>query len=645
LDSTRRNLIVGLSAISVGSIAASLTAGARPALATPVTAAGNAARNAGGQTVRRAVAYGTNAGYQKDTSGSPQMAFVRRKEYFLPYNVKAGELIEFSFPLWTLERPPRSPVLEVDLAEAYDFMLSMEYPFNDNSASSPDLANRYRCLNTRDDKAIYSYVPGQAERMMVFAVKAPADIPAFTAIGGILLHECVAGRSGAVKNKAINSVVNASTFIGRRDGSFNATTSLIADDPTMTRTTFHAANAGQTGNPGTMLVGAIRIAVPAHAVAIMSMGNSKLQGANEGTAGSGTFGDGGGDRCGNTGWGTRLAYKLRLGCVQMSRGADSYNYQLISGVSRRMEFAAWCNPTHLLPCDPHNDTSQTSTPAWSQKTWAVDDTCRVNGNAYIADAGGASGSVAPSGTGSNIVDGDVRWTFIGPDDMASTAGMSLAGKMRKLFRQYRAAMPDVKIIPPTLTPDTTSSVNASAYTYDSDTGALTLTIPDASKLLLKSNVRVAGLTPKTFNTSWKNYAPIAAINGNQITVNLPVGLSSPIGNASVNLTWSDPSYQTPRSGYAAHVSFRSWINRFLRTNPNGALDMVICADAGKWGEAGNPTTPAAETGAWASLPTDGASPGGAFTSDGTHETSQGNDYIATRLAADPALVQVLQKAD
>ncbi|MGO7335813.1 hypothetical protein [Rhizobium leguminosarum] len=637
---TRRNLIGGLSAISAGTMAASLTAGVGRVLGMQVTA-----EDGVGQTVRRAVAYGTNAAYQKDTSGSTQMAFVRRKEYFLPYNVKAGELIEFSFPLWTLERPPRSPVLEVDLAESYDFMLSMEYPFNDSSISSPDLANRYRCLNTRDQRTIYSYVPGQAERMMVFTVTAPANIPAFAAIGGILLHECVAGRSGAVKNKAINSVVNASTFIGRRDGSFNSKTSLIAADPTMTQAKFHAANGSQTGNPGTMLVGAIRVTVPANAVTIMSMGNSKLQGANEGTAGSGTFGDGGGDRGGNTGWGTRLAYKLRVGCVQISRGADSYNYQHISGIDRRMEFAAWCNPTHLLPCDPHNDTTQASTPNWAQKTWAVDDTCKVNGNAYIADTGGASGSIAPGGTDAGIVDGDVRWTYIGPDDMDSTAGISLVGKMRNLFRQYRVAMPHVKIIPPTLTPDTTSNVKALDYIYDSGTGDLTLTIPDVSKLVVGSHVGVAGLIPKAFNTSWKNDTWIKAINGNQITVNLPVGLTSPIGDASVNLAWSDPGYQTPRVGYAAHASFRSWINRFLRTNPNGALDMVICADAGKWGEAGNPTTPAGETGAWASLPVDGATPGGAFTSDGTHETSWGNDYIAAKLAADPALVQVLQKAN
>jgi len=639
LDSTRRNLIIGLSAIS-GSIAASLTSGTRAALGTPASTVGNS----GAPTARRAVAYGTNAAYQKDTSGSRQMAFVRRKEYFLPYDVKSGELIEFSFPLWTLERPARSPVLEVDLADAYDFMLAMEYPFSDSSTSTPDLTNRYRCLNMRDNRAIYSYVPGQAERIMVFAVKAPDDIPAFTAIGAILLHECVVGRSGAVKNKAINSVVNASTFLGRRDGSFNSATPLIAADPTMTQATFHAASGGQTGNPGTMLVGAIRVAVPADATTILSMGNSKLQGANEGTSGSGTFGDGGGDRFGNTGWGTRLAYKLGLGCAQMSRGSDSYNYQLASGIDRRMEFAAWCNPTHLLPCDAHNDTTQTSTPEWSQKIWAVDDTCRADGKAYIADSGGASGHIAPSGTGKGIPDGEVRWTYIGPDDMGSTAGMSLVGKMRKLFRKYRAAMPHVSIIPPTLTPDTTSNVKALDYIYDSGSGDLTLTIPDGSKLSVGTDIGVAGLIPKAFNTSSKNYAPITCINGNQVTVNLSVGLTSPTGIASVNLSWNDPVYQTPRPGYAAHASFRSWINRFLRTNPNRALDMVICADAGKWGEAGNPTTPAAETGAWAAVTADRARPESPLTSDGTHETSFGNDYIAAKLAGEPALVQALKEA-
>lgn len=605
------------------------------------------------QTVRRAIAYGTNASYQKDTSGQAQFAFVRRKEYFLPYDVKAGELIEFSCPLWTLERPGTNPVVETDLAEAYDFMMAMEYPFNPSSTSSTNLANRYRCLNTRDGLATYSYVPGQTDKMMVFTCTAPSDIPAMSAIGVHMFQENVAGRSGGVTNKAINSVVNQSTYAGRYDGTFSSTSSIIGTDPTMTRTSWTAANAGQTGLPGTMLVGAIRVAVPKTFTALMSMGNSKLQGSNEGTSFSGTnalppvYGDAGGDRYGNTGWGTRLAYKKGIGCAQMSRGSDSFNYQFTSGVTRRMEFAAWCNPTHLLPPDPHNDTSQSSTPAWAATTvYNLDDTCTIGGNFYICDVPGTSGTVGPSGTGANIADGTtVRWTYIGPNDMTTTTGASLVGKMRKMSRIYKAAMPNVKLIWPTLTPDAASSVNASAYAYNSTTGALDLTIPDASHLVVGGNVRVSGLTPSGLNTSGVTNTPITAINGNIITVTRPTGLAAPTGTAAVGLTWTDPAYQTPNTGYAKTNSFRAWINRFLRTNPNNALDMAAIADAGKWGEAGNPTTPAAETGAWASLPVAGPSLGSAMTSDGTHETSYGNDYIAGKLAtSEPALNTVLMAA-
>src|SRR6478735_6678948 len=87
----------------------------------------------GGQVARRAVAYGTNASYVKDASGAAQWSFLRRREYRLPYPVKAGELVEFGFPLWTLERPGTNPVLEVDFAEAYDFQMSVEYPFANSS--------------------------------------------------------------------------------------------------------------------------------------------------------------------------------------------------------------------------------------------------------------------------------------------------------------------------------------------------------------------------------------------------------------------------------------------------------------------------------------------------------------------------------
>lgn len=603
--------------------------------------------------VRRAIAYGTNASYVKDASGASQWSFLKRKPYFLPYDVKAGDLIEFAFPLWTLERPGTNPVAETDLPEAYDFMFAMEYPFNLSATSSTNLANRTRCLNTRDGLATYSYTVGQTERMMVFTCVAPVDIPAMSPIGGLLLHECVAGRSGAVTNKAINSTVNASNYIGRFEGAVNTTTSQVGTDATMTRTTFTAANAGQTGLPGAMLVGAIRVAVPKTFPVLLSMGNSKLAGANEGTAFSGTnalppvYGDSGGDQYGNTGWGTRLALNLGIGCAQMSRGSDSFNYQMTSGVTRRMEFAAWCNPTHMLPPDPHNDTTQTGVADWAATTaYALDDVCKLGGNFYVCDVAGTSGAVGPSGTGSSISDGTVSWTYIGPNDMTGTAGAALAAKMRKMYRIYKAAMPNVKIIAPTLTPDTTSSVVASAYSYDSGTGALTLTIPDASHLTVGGNVRVSGLTPSGHNTSGVTNTAITAISDNDITVTRATGLASPTGTATVGLTWTDPSYQTPSAGsYNASNSFRAWINRFLRENPNSALDMAAMADAGKWGEAGNPTTPAAETGAWAYLPVAGPSLGSAFTSDGTHETSYGNNYLADRLATqEAALVAVLQSA-
>lgn len=621
-----------------------------------ITIGGNGSGGGASTTARRAIAYGTNASYIKDTSGQAQFAFVRRKEYFLPYDIKTGDLIEIAFPLWTLERPGSNPVVETDFAEAYDFQVAMEYPFNASSTSSTNLANRYRCLNTRDGLATYSYTFGQTDRMMVFTVTSPADIPAMTAIGFHVFQENVAGRSGGVTNKAINCVINSSTYAGRFDGTFSSTSSIIAADPTMTRTSWTAANAGQTGLPGVMPVGAIRVAIPKTLSVLMSMGNSKLQGSNEGTSFSGTnalppvYGDAGGDRYGNAGWGTRLALKLSLGCAQMSRGSDSFNYQFTSGITRRMEFAAWCNPTHFLPPDVHNDTSQSGTPAWAGSTaYSVDDTVSLGGNFYVCEqAGTSAASGGPTGTGANIVDNNVLWTYIGPNDMTTTTGATLVGKMRKLYRQYKAAMPNVKIIQPTLTPDSASAVTASAYSYNSGTGALTLTIPDASKLSVGGNVRISGLTPSGHNTSGITNTAITAIGGvggNDITVTRTTGLASPTGTATVGLTWTDPSYQTPNTGYAAVNSFRAWTNRFIRNNPNGALPFAAFADAGKYGESGNPTTPAAESGAWAYLPVAGPSLGSAFTSDGTHETSYGNDYIATQLSTnEPTLIAVLQNA-
>jgi hypothetical protein len=270
----------------------------------------------------------------------------------------------------------------------------------------------------------------------------------------------------------------------------------------------------------------------------------------------------------------------------------------------------------------------------------TDPSCWVKANPLL----GTILATAPNGTGANIADGTVLWTYAGPNDGPATAP-SWLGKMRKYLRQVKAALPGVKLIGVTCPPDSTSTANTSAYNYDSGTGALTLTIPDASKLSVGGNVRITGLTPSGLNTSGIANTPITAINGNDITVTRPTGLAAPTGTAAVGLTWTDPSYQTPKSGYTTATSFRSWANRCIRTNPNGVLPYGGIADIGKWAESGNPTTPVTETGKWDKLLTGGVSLGSKMTSDGTHPTSFGNDYLATQMATqEPALAALLLAA-
>lgn len=616
-------------------------------LSTSLTSLGVRARSqGGGGALRRALAYGANAHYNLDTTGAAQWSFLSRDPYSVPIDIKAGDKIDFLLPLWTLPSVSNQ-IVETDLAEAYDFQLSMEYPYADSSTSSPTLANRTRALTT-GGQATYSYLPGQGERIAAFSVTAPVDIPAGQLFGGILLHECVAGRSGGVTNKRILRPDNASTFLGRKNGSVNSTTSLIASDATMTRTAFTANSAAQTGLTGSMLIGAVVVTAPNGTPAIFVNGNSIEQGSNEGTSNSGTvgdaIGDAGGDLRGNRGWATRTAYKLNIGVTQMSRGSDSVNDRMTNGFSRRLEFAQRCNPSSYIDLNPHNDTSQTNAPAWSSKAWLLDDVCTANGNAYVCDQAGTSGATAPNGTGANIADGTVLWTYAGPNDGPATAP-SWLGKMRKYLRQVKAALPGVKLIGVTCPPDSTSTANASAVNYDSGTGALTLTIADASKLSVGGNVRISGLTPSGLNTSGIANTPITAINGNDITVTRPTGLAAPTGTAAVGLTWTDPSYQTPKSGYTTATSFRSWANRCIRTNPNGVLPYDGIADIGKWAESGNPTTPGTETGKWDKLLTGGVSLGSKMTSDGTHPTSFGNDYLATQMATqEPALAALLLAA-
>ncbi len=557
MNSTRRSILSGLST-------AALVAGTADAQLLFDPSGTGALRplspsKGGVATVIRGGGYGTNAHNNKDATNAAQWSALSRDAYYFPYAVKAGQVLEVAVPLWTMERPS-GVVTETDLPEAYDFALNFEYPYK-ASATSADTASVSRALTADSGAVVYSYTPGQAAKKAVFRVTAPSDIPAMAAFGLHLIQECVAGRSGGVTNKLILRADGSSNFLGRFGSKMTTTSSLIASNNTAPPLTFSADVSAQTGNTKPMSVGGIRTLVPVNTPSILVDGNSIEQGSNEGTDVSSTYGDTAGDAYRNRGWATRLAAKLGLTVSQMSRGSDKDSDRLVAGnYARRMDFAAWLSPTHYIDMNSHNDGS--STVNWTASTSVgLDATVISSANGYICSQAGTTGATGPTGTGADIPDGTAKWTYIGPNDM-SGAGIGWVGARRKRLRLVQAALPSVKFIGTTCTPDTASTRTASSYIYDSTSGNLTITLADASDLVVGGRVRVAGLTPSGLNSSGIVNVLITAISGNTITVVRPTGLTAPTGTLVLNTTWSSTAGQTPKSGFGAGNSQRSWINRF-----------------------------------------------------------------------------------
>ncbi|KQT55203.1 MULTISPECIES: hypothetical protein [unclassified Aureimonas] len=636
---------------SVGTLAASV----EHAFGLPPGAGGD-----GAVPVRRAAAWGTSATNVKETAGSTQSAYLARDPIWLTSPVKAGEEIEFAYPLWTNERIS-GVCQEVLIEEANDFQFAMEYPFTDSATVSADLGRRIE--GKANGRKTYSYVPGQgSDIMMVFKVTAPADIPAGVPVGVLLLQDNVAGRTGAVVNKRIARICGSSTFMGRKGGSYNVasgTGGALGADLTMTRTAFTANSPLQTGSAGgLMLPGAVRIAVPSTTSSVYVDDNSIGQGSNEGAGESSAagidYGDVGGDAYGNTGYAMRTCQKLGIGGTNGSRGADSISNHLSAGFSRRLAFAAWCGATSYIGMNMHNDAlNQAPAQAWAPgATYAPDDVVISGGRGYLCLAAG-SGTVAPAGTAlSGIASGTAQWGYLDEVDItagkASSLGITYLGKISAYVRAIKAAIPGVNVVMPTSTPDATSAVVASAYAYDATSGELRATIDAATIAQLKVGdlirIQLAAPSDAKVGTRGVTNWPIIRIEGDDVVIQRAAGLPAPTSETATVVTgWTRPDFQTPNAGFTAGNSIRSVTHRYLRRAPSVAIPIDGVMDLARVTESGNPVTLETETGVFASFPADGAPLAFAISSDGGHLTSLGNDVAAAGLAADAALAAILRR--
>jgi hypothetical protein len=512
---------------------------------------------------------------------------------------------------------------ELRLGQDYEFAASLEYPFFEGITGIPT-NNRYRLTSSAQNTFYYSYGSVTAYYAS-FQIAMPVAIPASTAFGIWLVHECVAGRTGTVFDVLMMDASQLSSFaFSRHEGYVNASSSLIGSDAVMTQTSLTAISASVTG--GNVPIGPAYIRRKTSRKTYHAQGNSIPAGNQEGYGASvvqnalGTvtnviYGDASGSHYGNIGFVNRLMFEiLGYGVSAASKGSDSNFAKLQTGISYNGRLAGWTlsNPYFGSLCNPHNDISggfavaggvATNT-AWATGAAVLDGQVRLVSGVgyYLYTKDGTLGSSAPSATSGKVTDGTAEGYFLFPRDNPSQSDIAAAWVAAEyaLLKKIRQVVPAIKIMGETVSPDgsgaQTVPITNAAYSGTS----LTLTV--ASGALVGQNVTVAGLAPAGFNGTF----PVTGNNGTSVTVAIASGLPSlatTIGTLNSLLT--NLQDQTASPGFGASNSARSYINDYIRkkygANHDAVLGYVGYLDLGAATEAGNPTTRANETAKWAPL--------------------------------------------
>ncbi len=325
--------------------------------------------------------------------------------------------------------------------------------------------------------------------------------------------------------------------------------------------------------------------------------------------------------------------------------------------ARRQAWQATLNPHRVIDMNPTNELGSGTVAAVAytpNSAVALDAVRYTGGNFYICDqAGTTGGASAPTGTaiGQQYADGGVLWSWIGPQDFGGAAantqadyGAGWVGTRRKRLRLDKAALPNAKFYGVTQTPLTAAyaeTLASGAYAYNAGTGVLSFTVATAARFSNGSDVLISGLAPAGMN----GYLP-ATVSGSTVSVTVATGLAAPTGTATLSNVWTDTAGQTIQSAYAAFAapgtSMRSWVNRFLRNQPlaRSILGYVGVVDTAKYVEAGNPVTPAAETGVWATVNDTGGHACNQ-TAEGGHENSLGYQTEVSAALNDSTLMAAL----
>ncbi|WP_394789910.1 hypothetical protein [Rhodoferax sp.] len=270
---------------------------------------------------------------------------------------------------------------------------------------------------------------------------------------------------------------------------------------------------------------------------VYNLSDSIGYGVGEGVNGSGTDGDGLGSAQSNMGIMERAVHEmLGYNLVNAAKGSDRLEYLADStNWDARRTLLKMGNFTHVILGDVHNDMYvATSVSKWvsggTYPKWSV---VSANSNHYIATTGGTAGATAPGGAESVIADNTVVWAFMQVVPALSTARASslIIARMASVVEQIKFAVPGIKVIAMTSTPDAASNngwidaIGQSPATYWGDATSRRAVVDS----LIRAKPAYLGID--------SYFEPAAALEDSY-----PVVTSKWISNGTANLVTNDQTH-------------------------------------------------------------------------------------------------------
>lgn len=250
-----------------------------------------------------------------------------------------------------------SPIVDTDLPNSYTFQLGVEYPF---TPAFTGIAARIPVTFNTANTVSYTGT-GPKGYILSDVIDFGAVVPAGTFFGLWTTVENAVGASSASNSLPYQSSASNNYQSGwqRYTGNIQAASSLISAGTALSASFITTVGTTQSGasfcvfTPCMML-----IQCASQSRSIIGLGDSILDGVDEGATVSGISGDVLGSALGNAGCIARWVNEtLNYNFVNLGRPSDRFSYFSATNFKYRLQLIALCNPSHVISQAAVNDIS------------------------------------------------------------------------------------------------------------------------------------------------------------------------------------------------------------------------------------------------------------------------------------------------